>query len=254
MLLSLVWWLPARGEMLRFMLIERTEQAERVGNGIFYSTPWRVVYALKFDQLSHREVSRLADNMQTLDALPADTGVPLIVFIIGESHNKHHSALYGYTLPTTPWQSRMQQDGLLFAMQDAVTPWNVTSSVFKEMMSTHSSDQPGQWTEGVLFPALMRKAGYRVSFITNQFYKTNRQTPVNYNGSFFLNSQPFDSLCFDYRNQKHYLYDLGMLKELPPSPCQRGNPAEEGGGGSPCPQATSAQLEGNPPARSNATC
>lgn len=220
-IVSLIWWVPARVEMIRFLLLERTEQAERVDNGIFYSTPWRVVYAMKYEQLSSREMKKLEDNMQHLDAAPTDSGVPLIVLIIGESHNKHHSAVYGYHLPTTPWQCEMQEQGLLTAMQDAVTPWNVTSSVFKEMMSTHSCDQEGQWTDGVLFPALMRKAGYRVGFISNQFYKTNRQTAANYNGSFFLNSQPFDSLCFDYRNVKHYVYDIGMLKELPASPADK---------------------------------
>lgn len=211
---SLFWWVPARAEMLRFMMMGSTEQVERVDNGLFYSTPWRVAYALKIDQLTQREVQKLADNMQKLDCVATDSGVPNIVLIIGESHNKHHSAIYGYSLPTTPWQSEMAEQGLMVAMRDAVTPWNVTSSVFKEMMSTHSCDQKGQWTDGVLFPALMGRAGYRVGFITNQFYSTNRQTSANYNGSFFLNNQPFDSLCFDYRNVKHYLYDIGMLKEM----------------------------------------
>ena len=213
----LVWWVPARVEMVRFLTMARTEQAERVGNGIFYSTPWRVVYALKYEQLTRREVRRLADNMQHLDAAPTDSGVPYIVLVIGESHNKHHSAVYGYSLPTTPWQCEMAERGTMVPMQDAVTPWNVTSSVFKEMLSTHSCDQRGQWTDGVLLPALMRKAGYRVGFLSNQFYKSNRQTAANYNGSFFLNSQPFDSLCFDYRNAKHYVYDMGLLREIPPA-------------------------------------
>ncbi|MBO4487104.1 MAG: phosphoethanolamine transferase [Bacteroidaceae bacterium] len=214
--ISLFWWIPARCEVIKFLMLERTEQAERIDNGIFYSTPWRVVYALKFDQLSQRELLTLAQNMQKISGVESDSGVPLIVLVIGESHNKHHSSVYGYSLPTTPWQSRMTQEGTGIIMQDAVTPWNVTSSVFKEMFSTHSCDQPGLWTDGVLFPALMRKAGYRVGFISNQFYKTNRQTSANYNGSFFLNSQPFDSLCFDYRNTKHYVYDIGMLKEWTP--------------------------------------
>ena len=215
-LVSLFWWMPARAEMLRFIMMERTEQVERVNSGIFYSTPWRVIYALKIEQLTQREVERLADNMREIDVLGIDSGVPNIVLIIGESHNKHHSAVYGYSLPTTPWQNEMAEQGLMIAMQDAVTPWNVTSSVFKEMMSTHSCDQRGQWTDGVLFPALMRKAGYKVGFLSNQFYKTNRQTSANYNGSFFLNNQPFDSLCFDYRNVKHYVYDIGLLKEMEP--------------------------------------
>lgn len=211
----LLWWVPARVEMVRFLNIDRTAQTERVKYGLFYSTPWRLVYSLKFEQLAQRELGKLAHNMAHMNAEATDEGVPLIVLVIGESHNKHHSSVYGYGLETTPFQRQQEEAGNMVALQDAVTPWNVTSSVFKEILSTHSSDQEGLWSDGVLLPALMRKAGYRVGFLTNQFHKQRNQNQVNYNGSFFLNSLPFDTLCFDYRNGKRYGHDIGMLGELP---------------------------------------
>lgn len=211
----LIWWIPARAQMIRFFSIGNTEVAERVPNAMFYSPAWRVAYALKFHSLSGKEVEALARNMRHLQATAGDGGVSCIIFVIGESYNKHHSSVYGYANQTTPFQQKMLNQGNMVAFTNAVTPWNVTSAVFKQMFSTHSSDQKGRWSDGVLFPALFRKAGYRVSFLTNQFYKTKRQTTANYNGSFFLNSQPFDSLCFDLRNTKYYRYDIGLLKELP---------------------------------------
>lgn len=214
-LVCLIWWIPTRSETCRFFFIKNSDVAERTNTHLFYCAPWRLAYALKTQSLSGKEMENLAHNMLHLEATACEGGVDLIVFVIGESYNKHHSSVYGYPLPTTPFQEQMMREGNMVAFTNAVTPWNVTSNVFKQMLSTHSSDQKGKWTDGVLWPALFRKAGYRVSFLTNQFYKTHRQTVVNYNGSFFLNSEPFDSLCFDRRNRKHYVYDIGLLKELP---------------------------------------
>lgn len=219
---SAIPWLMARVEVVRFLCLDDTQELERRDNHVFYSTPWRMVYSLKYQQLSAHEVAKLADNMLALAEGDAKVEAPagaqsdnrVIVFVVGESYNKHHSSVYGYPLPTTPFQSQCLADSVMVAMQDAVTPWNVTSSVFKHMFSTHSADEQGAWTDGVLFPALFRKAGYEVHFYSNQFYKSNRQTSADYNGSFFLNSQPFDSLCFDHRNKKHYVYDQGLLREV----------------------------------------
>jgi len=84
---------------------------------------------------------------------------------------------------------------------DVITPWNLTSSAFKAFLSTHSADQPGTWADGVLFPLLFRRAGFKVAFVTNQFYKSVSQGSIDFNGSFFLNDPHLDSLCFDFRNR-----------------------------------------------------
>lgn len=215
---SMIWWIPACKEIAHFLNLNQTELAERTNFSVFHSTFWRIVYSLKFESLTRQELKTLADNMHHINVEGHSNGIPYIIFVIGESYNKHHSAVYGYQLPTTPFQSAAHEDGTMIAMQDAVTPWNVTSMVFKQMLSTSPSDKKNKWTDGVLFPAIMRKGGYTVSFLSNQFYKSNRQTTADFNGSFFLNSQPFDSLCFDNRNSKHYLYDIGLTNSLPKDP------------------------------------
>ena len=216
--LCLIKWVPTQIEIGRFLSLDQTAKAERINYSVFHSTQWRMVYALKFDRLTQCEMQTLAHNMKQISVGESKNGVPYIVLVVGESYNKHHSAVYGYALPTTPFQCEMVEGGNMVAMSNAVTPWNVTSMVFKQMFSTRSSDEKAPWTDGVLFPAILRKGGYRVSFFSNQFYKSNRQTTADYNGSFFLNKQPFDSLCFDSRNTKHYLYDMGLLREIPEDP------------------------------------
>jgi len=94
---------------------------------------------------------------------------PNIVLIIGESYNRHHSSQYGYIKPTTPRQIKRQKQGRLIPFTDVVSPWNLTSFVFKNMFSTYTVGDKGEWCDYPLFPELFRKAGYHVTFITNQF-------------------------------------------------------------------------------------
>ena len=207
-------WVKERTELGRFLFASDTGEAEKTSSAVFYSGPLRLVNAAKFYNLAQKELDRLVDNMQTLQVDSCDFRCPEIILVIGESYNKYHAQVYGYDKETTPSQKRMIADGEMVAFTDVVTPWNLTSSVFKEMLSTHSADQDGTWTDGVLFPAIFRKAGYQVPFMTNQFQKSNRQNKADFNGSFFLNDTRLDTLCFSYRSSKRYKYDNGLLREL----------------------------------------
>ena len=91
------------------------------------------------------------------------------MLIIGESYNRHHSSQYGYTMPTTPRQQKLERQGRLVKYTDVVSPWNLTSFVFKQLFSMYSVGDKGEWCDYPLFPELFRKAGYHVTFITNQF-------------------------------------------------------------------------------------
>ncbi len=216
-----IWWWPARKDIYNFLSLQRTDLAERADNHVFCSAHWRLVYAVKFLQLANGELQTLATNMQQIGSVESHDGIPCVVWVIGESYNKHHSAVYGYGLPTTPFQTQSEARGLMVAMDDAVTPWNVTSNTFKQMLSTHSTDQPGLWTDGVLFPALIKRAGYEVTFHSAQFYISASQNAAYFNGSFFLNGQPFDSLCFNNRNSRMSKYDADLLATMPQTKCPK---------------------------------
>lgn len=207
-------WFVQRSQIAEFVVASDSGEAEKASSGLFYSAPLRLLNAAKFYKLAQDEMDVLANNMKSIAVDSITDGCPTIVLIIGESYNKHHSQVYGYELPTTPYEQRFIERGTMVAFADVVSPWNLTSNVFKNMLSTHSVDQRGTWTNGVLFPAIFRKAGYHVSFITNQFQQSNRQNKADFNGSFFLNDVRFDSLCFDSRNTKKYKYDSGMIREL----------------------------------------
>lgn len=189
------------------------EQAEKIKWETFYSPVYRLAYSFHMVHLANLDLEDLRVNMRHLTVDSCDYCCPNIVLVIGESYSKHHSQLYGYKYATTPYMRRMQKEGSLVAMEDAITPWNLTSKVFKNMLSTYDMNAKGNWTKGVLFPALMRKAGYKVAFLTNQFQKAQNQNGVDFNGSFFLNDVELDSMCFDVRNEEGYAYDGDFIRE-----------------------------------------
>lgn len=90
-----------------------------------------------------------------------------VVLVIGESHIRSHSAIYGYPLMTTPEALALQKSGNLFAFQDVMTTKNLTTETILNMLSTNSVPQE-PWYEGAFVPAVMRRAGFDALFWDNQ--------------------------------------------------------------------------------------
>ena len=139
---------------------------------------------------------------------------PDIVVIIGESYNKHHSQLYGYTKPTTPWQRAAARDGSLIPFSDVISPANQTLDVFRYLLSTFSLDAEGKWEDYPLVLNLLRKGGYQVTFITNQFVEGATADASKTDGSAFFNDKELSQLQFDHRNTRMRKYDLALLHDL----------------------------------------
>jgi heptose-I-phosphate ethanolaminephosphotransferase len=139
--------------------------------------------------------------------------VPDIVLIIGESYNKYHSQLYGYQKATSPRQMELAADSSLVAFTDVVAPWNLTSFVFKNVMSLYAVGDEGEWCDQPLFPEVFRKAGYHVTFITNQFQSKAKEAFYDFSGGFFLNNPKLSQSQFDTRNTRLHRFDDGVLKE-----------------------------------------
>lgn len=140
---------------------------------------------------------------------------PHIVFVIGESYNKHHASLYGYALPTTPRQEARRNAGELTVFSDVVSPWNITSSAFLHLFSVNRKGVDKRIGECPLFPVLFRRAGYRVTFFSNQFVLRGLfRGPTNHAGHFFLSSHRLSDTLFDYRNGRKSHFDMGLVWKL----------------------------------------
>lgn len=138
---------------------------------------------------------------------------PHVVLIVGESYNKHHSQLYGYSNPTTPCQQQLLLDGKLYCWQDAVSPWNLTCNVLLSMFSCHTTSAEQSIEHYPLFPILFRRAGYHVRFFTNQNARFGIHKGFsNAMGNFFLSDSQMNDSLFDYRNNQTYPFDESIAQ------------------------------------------
>lgn len=182
-------------------------------HAVLYQPVYRLAFSLYANTLAAQQIDQLisASTRATVDSCEYKS--PHIVLIIGESYGKHHAQMYGYTMPTTPRQIRRERSGRLIKFTDVVSPWNLTSFVFKHLFSLYDVGSKGEWCDYPLFPELFRKAGYHVTFITNQFLPKAREAVYDFSGGFFLNHPVLSQAQFDARNDRVYRFDESLLGE-----------------------------------------
>ena len=191
--------------------VEREQTRKDQAN--LYLPIYRLAFGIYANRLASRQIVQLLAASDKIQVDSCSFRVPNIVLVIGESYNKHHSQLYGYDKPTTPRQLVLQEEGSLVAFTDVVSTWNLTSFVFKHMLSLYAVGDSGEWCDKPLFPEMFRKAGYHVTFITNQFQSKANEAVYDFSGGFFLNDPELSQRQFDTRNTRLYPYDEGLLKE-----------------------------------------
>lgn len=182
------------------------------------NTPFvRLAYGAAFNMATSAELDILEKTVAATTVDSCSYRCPLIVLVIGESFNKHHTPLYEKDyLPTTPLLMQQQEKGNLVVYTDAVAPFNFTSNAFKYMFSTWDEESGDEWTRHTLFPAVFKKAGYCVDFYTNQFAMA--QTDMwDFAGGTVFNHHGLSELQFTHRNPDIFDYDGELLRELPPT-------------------------------------
>ena len=178
-----------------------------------YIPVYRLAFGLYANGLADTQIDQLKAASDKIRVDSCSYRVPNIVLVIGESYNKHHSQLYGYNKATTPRQLTLEAEGSLVKFTDVVSTWNLTSFVFKHMMSLYAVGDSGEWCDQPLFPEAFRKAGYHVTFVTNQFEPKAKEAVYDFSGGFFLNDPELSQRQFDSRNTKTHRFDDGVLKE-----------------------------------------
>ena len=184
-----------------------------------YAPVYRLAFSIYANRLASDQVIQLETASQKIRIDSCSFRVPNIVLVIGESYNKRHSQLYGYDKPTTPRQKALAEEGSLIPFTDVIADWNLTSFVFKHMLSLYAVGDSGEWCDQPLFPEVFRQAGYQVTFLTNQFLPQAKEAVYDFSGGFFLNHPEVSSRLFDRRNAKLYRYDgdlVNSLNTLPP--------------------------------------
>ena len=217
----LVWsicssWQNKKG-MTRLMTASTIGEVEHIlteaNHGEFYLPIYRLAFSIYSNELASKQVGRciVASNNAKVDS--CNYRSPNIVLIIGESYSRSHCQLYGYDMKDTPRQRKLERRGLLTKFDDVVSCWNLTSFVFKNVLSMHVVGEKGEWCDYPLFPELFRKAGYKVTFLTNQFLPEAKQAVYDFSGGFFLNNPTLSKAQFDVRNTQLHPFDDGLLAD-----------------------------------------
>ena len=175
----------------------------------------RLLYGIAFNKVQSTELDVLTETVSNTQSVSSAHECPLIVLIIGESFSKYHTPIYvPDALPTNPRLGRLKQDGNLIPYTDVVTTSNLTSNVMRYMFSMWDEEYNDNWTQHTLFPAIFRKAGYSVWYLTNQFAINSSELWNSIGGTIF-NKPDLSECLFDWRNEDLKQYD-GELFDLMP--------------------------------------
>ncbi len=162
--------------------------------------------AFKFVRNSHDDVDQFSSMIEKIEIYSDSCKhkSPTIVLVIGESFNKHRSSLYGYALPTNPLLSKEKN---LVIFSHASTPVCYTSGAMRYIFSLKSCNLGGtDSAQYVLFPAVFKKASYKVAYFDNQ-YTRSQGGEADYGCSYFFSPKYINDHCFDLRNETLEEYD-----------------------------------------------
>ena len=213
---AVVGW-PNKAAYARLMSYSNIGDVEheltRKDCAVMFHPVYRLLFSVYANGLTAQQVDKLVANIDKAVVDSCSYRSKNIVLIIGESYNRHHASLYGYGMPTTPRQEARARKGGLVPFTDVVAPWNLTSFVFKYLFSLYTVGDKGEWCDYPLFPELFRKAGYHVTFLTNQFLPQAKEAVYDFSGGFFLNNPTLSMAMFDTRNKSLFRFDESMLDQ-----------------------------------------
>jgi heptose-I-phosphate ethanolaminephosphotransferase len=143
------------------------------------ATPWQLAVGYKnySEQLANMQVL-LAENASIpplANLQDAHAGQPAtLVLVIGESTNRQRMSLYGYPRETTPELDALRDQLQVF--DNVVTPRPYTIEALQQVLTFADQEHPERYLTTPSVINLMKQAGYKTYWITNQQTMTKRNT------------------------------------------------------------------------------
>lgn len=179
----------------------------------FYSPVYRLWDAQIQLNKMQRIYTRLRLSQDIPQAVHCDFTSPEIILILGESFSRHHSALYGYEKCNTPFQIEWSKRGNLVPFTDAVSRWNTTCESIQSLLSLSFSGDSLDWYERPFITSVMKKAGYDVTLVSNQYVLNNVGKSSAFIEDVFINIPEVSIKQFDHRNKCTSELDDILLRE-----------------------------------------
>lgn len=171
------------------------------------------LYQIHYESKGNKQVAKHTLVAYKENNISKNNDTINVIFVIGESHIKYHSSLYGYYLPTQPYLEQERKNGNLFVFNDVVTTQNFTSTSLRDIFSCNSVSDEESFSDKPIFTAIFKSAGFNVMFWDNQKEYLNN-TGVTFSLNNFLYNKDVINLSYDYLNKHSYRFDKTLIANL----------------------------------------
>lgn len=168
-----------------------------------YSSILRLVHSYYVYLQTTSENDRLISNLKSCKILENNARCNIMIVVIGESHSKYHSQIYGYNKPTMPKLNKRATNGELIIFTDVITPANGTSGSVRSIFSL-SETATSRYSDYELFPYIFKQAGYYSLYADNQHLATISNNVIE--------SKALSNEMFDKRNDSLFKYDMELFE------------------------------------------
>ncbi|MBX4133549.1 phosphoethanolamine transferase CptA [Frischella sp. Ac48] len=176
--------------------------------------PWQLL--ISFNKY-HQQLTNMHALLKHYESVPpilnlsdSNGNMPrTLVLVIGESTTRTRMSLYGYERNTTPLLDQLyQQDKNLIKFNDVITSRPYTIEVLQQVLTFADEHHPDLYLQSPSIIQIMKQAGYKTYWITNQQTMTARNTMLTMfsqqaDKQFYLNND---------RNQNSRQYDEVVLE------------------------------------------
>jgi heptose-I-phosphate ethanolaminephosphotransferase len=143
------------------------------------ATPWQLVVGYRQYLAQLANMQALLEGRQNIapltDLVDAHAGqATTLVLVIGESTNRQRMSLYGYGRETTPELDKLRDQLQVFG--NVVTPRPYTIEALQQVLTFADQNNPDAYLSTPSLVSVMKQAGYKTYWITNQQTITKRNT------------------------------------------------------------------------------
>jgi heptose-I-phosphate ethanolaminephosphotransferase len=196
---------------LRRGMLSGAMAAEMIQKRMEPAVPWQMVVGYIEYQKQLSGMQALLDQNKKLPPIEnlVDSNndqAASFVLVIGESTNRQHMSLYGYARKTTPMLDALREQLTVF--NQVIGPRPYTIEVLQQVLTFADQENPDLYLSTPSLMNIMKQAGYKTFWITNQQTMTKRNTMLT---NF---SQQMDEQIYlnHSRDQNSRAYDENVLE------------------------------------------
>ena len=175
------------------------------------AVPWQMIVAYRRYTQQLNNMQGMLDNASKIPPLSnfkdSMAGQPsTLVLVIGESTNRQRMSLYGYPRKTTPELDKLRDQ--LDVFDNVITPRPYTIEALQQVLTFADEEHPDLYLKTPSIVSMMKQAGYKTFWITNQQTMTKRNTMLT------TFSEQADEQVYlnNNRNQNARQYDGDVLE------------------------------------------